>query len=239
MGWRHLPRWAPEVVEVAALEYSVDVPGVGLSHRTVGHGRRESAGQRLPEGEGVFVVAGEVERSAHGDGDGRGLASVEASPLAVRAPGSPAGAPEMGGRRWQEHRASSHLAQRPKTRPRSTLAWGFGSSMPQRDEWSSPIGSVGGRPVPGNRLVRHPPPIAWAKASVGGPIRTRRPPSCCGRNWRWRVDGPGDQERRSSTGHAGSPSRISGSPVRRVAPWAIAVATANASAYAMGYTAFR
>jgi len=50
---------------------------------------------------------------------------------------------------------------------------------------------------------------------------------------------PEDQERRSSTGQDGSPPRISGSPVRSVAPWAIAVATAKACAYAMAYPALR
>ncbi len=48
-----------------------------------------------------------------------------------------------------------------------------------------------------------------------------------------------DHERRRSTiSHSGSPSRISGSPVSSCAPWAIAVVTAKASAYAIRCPAF-
>ena len=88
----HLPGRTAEVVEVVALEQAVYGPGIVLVDDPVGDELPEKVsgspsgctGQRFPDGEGILVIAGELERPGRGDGNGRGLARVETASLGAK-----------------------------------------------------------------------------------------------------------------------------------------------------------
>ena len=88
----HLPSRSAEVVEVVAPEQVVHGPGVVLVDDPIGDELPEQVpgppsgctGQCFPDGECVFVIAGELERPGRGDGNRRGLARIETASLGAK-----------------------------------------------------------------------------------------------------------------------------------------------------------